>query len=229
VTNYSAFSYFLIATIVLGLCIVLFFILMKLPFTIFHLRGQGQAKKDVGCFEEPLLNATEFNEDNEQGSETGGETASQSSDSYASSLGLSGIMKRNQERSLADTDLPNAGNPMQAGNQSDSCRAVPFNESRIMTSDSDQDNTNGMIGDAMGISTLGNIIAVFKIIKIPALTVYGVFAVTLALFPTLTIFLTSTLHRTCDCWKLCSHMFDSNEHSLCRHCPSDICSSFLLE
>lgn len=192
-TNYSAFSYFLIATIVLGLCIVLFFILMKLPFTIFHLRGQGQAKKDSAAMEEPLLDAAEFEigEDSEQGSmTTSGETVSPSSGSYTNSLGLSGIMKRNQERLATDGDSYYAENPLQG----DSFKAVPFNESRIMTTDSDQDQ--GKMGDSMGISTLGNIIAVFKIIQIPALTVYGVFAVTLALFPTLTIFLTST-HK-CD-------------------------------
>ena len=190
VTNYSAFSYFLIATVVLGLCIVLFFILMKLPFTIFHLRGQGQAKKDSVAVEEPLLDAKEFSNDDESEheSEGGAETTSQSSNSYASSLGLSGIMKRNEDRSGND-DAPYQDNPINTD------RVIPFNESRIMTSDSDQDNTNtGIIGDAMGISTLSNIVAVFKIVKVPALTVFGVFAVTLALFPTLTIFLTSTNH-----------------------------------
>jgi len=194
VTNYSAFSYFLIATVVLGLCIVLFFILMKLPFTIFHLRGQGQAKRDTVAMEEPLLDAKDFENENDEESELQSEgvaeTPSNSTSSYASSLGLSGIMKRNQDRSTAD-DSHYQDNPINQASE----RVIPFNESRIMTSDSDQDNSNhALIGDAIGVSTLGNIIAVFKIVKVPALTVFGVFAVTLALFPTLTIFLTSMNH-----------------------------------
>lgn len=199
-TNWSAFSYFLIATIVLASCIVLFFILMKLPFTIFLLRGQANLKPhhpSDAAIEEPLLNDEQnrdFQSSADDENTTDAHTYSDSSNSYQSNLGLSGILKRNQCISNSNTEdehrsLSLTDNPMRHGE----ARIKPFNESNLMNGDidrgSDHNNNAGIPG-----STLANIIGVFNIIKVPALTVFGVFAITLSMFPSLIVSLVSTEH-----------------------------------
>ena len=192
--NYSAFAYFLISTLVLCLCLVLFFVLMKLPFTIFYLRGAGQLKREVGAVEEPLLEANAF----ESGPDTPGDDSHGTGSShYTSKLGLSGILKRNQnQHTLLPDDEPTnsaAVNPILI----DKLKVVPFNESRIMANESDHESSkSSKMAESMGITTLGNIMGVFRTIKIPALTVFSVFAVTLGLFPALTITVVSSQHCT---------------------------------
>jgi equilibrative nucleoside transporter 1/2/3 len=186
--NYSAFSYFLIATIVLVSCIALFFVLMKLPFTILLLRGhgQGQVKPHPPTaddnMEEPLISV-----DNADMGSAGDDSQSvqSSSSSYVSSAGLSGIMKRNQGGNAADDDGLGGEtmNPVGAVRN--------FKDSSLVNSEKNFDRDSNQNGSAAPGNTMSNIIGVFKIVKIPALTVFGVFAITLSIFPALVVGFTS--------------------------------------
>ncbi len=194
-TNWSAFSYFTISTVVLASCIVLFFILMKLPFTIFNLRGQeqllGRHSHDNYAMSEPLLSET-YDKDNTSdddrslsdavtSSRTSEVTGGSVADSTRSSLGLSGIVKRNKEHSSEVTYSDGESDPYTEN-------PVGLKESTLMNKDDGERDSHGVLG----VTTFGNIIAIFKVIKFPAITVFSCFAVTLSLFPSLTVFLRSS-------------------------------------
>ena len=55
--DYSAFTYFLVATILLCICLALYFVMMRLPFTIYYVRGFERDAGEAAGAAEPLLDA----------------------------------------------------------------------------------------------------------------------------------------------------------------------------
>jgi len=214
-TNWSAFSYFTISTVVLGSCVVLFYVLMKLPFTKFLLRGQehlvmgnrDNSSDSSYLISEPLLADgsssgngglaaadAEANHDDVAESDMSGlsgvsgavttanTSARNSNSETTNSFGLSGIMKRNNATGSDGNDLDTTENPV----------AVGLKDSQIMNDNGAKlDKPDSSAGSAI---TLSGIKAIFNVVKNPAVTVWGCFAVTLALFPSLTVFLQSSNH-----------------------------------
>ncbi len=187
--NYSAFSYFLIATITLLLSVTFFFVLMKLPFTIYNMHVNGEIHDTIN---EPLLEqASEA--DTARSSNVSSASASRS-ESFASSRnsapaehdvvenstsGLHHIISRNERAEGIET----------GGDYSSPIgQAKSFKESKLVLGDIDQsDSFEGKVAESMGITSLGEIRQVFNIIRTPALSVFFVFTVTIAIFPALTV------------------------------------------
>lgn len=189
VTNYSAFSYFMISTVVLLSCVILFYVLMKLPFTIYNMRINGQLE----AFE-PLLateNPINSNDSSANSSYNASFSSGRTSDYIPSdvvnnaALSLSGITKRNEKDGDNSADYEVEGGT--GIGQSQPGGAVSFKDSKLVTGESDRHSLEKSMADAMGITSIGEIKRVFNTIRVPALSVFFVFTVTISIFPALTV------------------------------------------
>jgi hypothetical protein len=208
--SYSALSYFLIATLVLGSCAVLFYVLVKLPFTEWHTRLAGvniYSKEAPDNIKEPLL-------------ANGGITDLENSNGtnkYNASINFNeGTFSR-----LDDEDPDSAGasrnsNPIAAGSSDSSGNlelareaertqqqqirtrstsdVVSFKDSKLMSADTDTDDGQ----DKGGVLSWEEVMVILRIVKTPAFTVWLVFATTIAVFPSTIVLLQSQHHCNTD-------------------------------
>jgi len=210
--NYSALAYFTIATFVLLSCAWLFYVLQKLPYTEFLLikagnsspSGVGGASNsssslrnsissyEKGMIREPLI----------QSSAAGRESSASKVVATGSSLqdDTSIISPSNSfnNRSGGSGGVGGLLNPMivtyEDGDSTgdDDVVAIAFNSSRLRHTSADKSlDHDGTSNFSSSITSWPSISRVLGIVRVPAFSVMLTFAITLALFPTTTIFLQS--------------------------------------
>lgn len=201
--SYSALSYFLIATIVLGSCAVLFFVLVKLPFTEWHTRLAGvniyqMDEEKFPNIEQPLLAGL---------------------DTPVGRKLPAGMIQSEAFNRLSidddDDDDINDGdhfgieekgtrvrNPLGTGDgggngEDDDIRSpggiTSFKDSRLQSSSGETADA-GSVEKSLGIISVSEVMRILSIIKIPAATVFLVFVTTISLFPATIVFLRSEHH-----------------------------------
>jgi hypothetical protein len=201
--SYSALSYFLIATVVLASCAILFYVLVKLPFTEYHIRLAGvQIMRPLpgdDNIREPLLASPASNPVGDTIPIHGAGRFEDNKIKYAE-VGFSRL-SIDEDESGSDTDEENSrGNTPSKDNSTNtgldttvsapSKLAISFRDSKLMGGDmSDQNSQSNEVG-----INLSNVLRVLKVIRIPAFSVWFVFTVTIALFPSITVFLISHQH-----------------------------------
>lgn len=219
--SYSALSYFLIATIVLGSCAVFFYVLVKLPFTEWHTRLAGvniYSQDSSETIKEPLLKvenlddsdsppkSTSINYEGGQFSklEDPGEDSERESMFHASDLNssTSSAMVHRTANHLAKAVASGRYSPLQDDDQEYvertpsgtivKAEVKSFRESKLLRSESDTDDSG--IEKTLGMISFAEVLSVLRTIKIPAFTVFFVFTTTIGLFPATIVFLLSEHH-----------------------------------
>lgn len=217
--SYSALSYFLIATIVLGSCAVLFYVLVKLPFTEWHTRLAGvdiYTQETQENIKEPLLTVGDLENSDHSLKEASinfgeGNFSKLEDEDY----GDGGFSQTDMQSSAGSTALNRNANPLtraaggggsdyssldgddarnDSGNKSVKSDVKSFKESKLLTNEVDTDD--GAIEKSLGMISLAEVMVVLRVIKIPAFTVFMVFVTTICLFPATIVFLLSEHH--CD-------------------------------
>jgi hypothetical protein len=202
--SYSALSYFLIATVVLASCAILFYVLVKLPFTEYHIRLAGihimQVVPSNENIREPLLASPASNPVGDTIPVHGAGRFEDNKIKYAE-VGFSRLSV-DEDDSGSDTDeesysrgghvrsKDNTVNSVETAISAPSKIAISFKDSKLMGGDIKEQNSQNNEG---GIN-LSNVLRVLKVIRIPAFSVWFVFTVTIALFPSITVFLISHQH-----------------------------------
>ena len=204
--SYSALSYFLIATIVLGSCAVLFYVLVKLPFTEWHIRLAGvnvyqmDDEPDIPNIEEPLLSA---NLDRTLPADLMGKQAfnrlSFQDDGDDAEDGDSNTKNpAHGVRNAVASDSIGGGEANMGDNEENSTRpgrVTSFKESHLLSTNSDGEGT-GDLESSLGMISIAEVMRILRIIRIPAITVFLVFTTTIGVFPATIVFLRSEHH--CD-------------------------------
>lgn len=220
--SYSALSYFLIATIVLGSCAILFYVLVKLPFTEWHTRLAGvniYAQDSTENIKEPLLTVGDLEDSDhilKEASINFGEgnfSKLEDQDEHEDFDGDGGFAHSDLHSSTGSTTLQRNVNPLtraaaagggpyntmdggdsrihslDSGVKSD---VKSFKDSKLLGSEADTDD--GAIEKSLGMISFSEVMAVLRVIKTPALTVFIVFTITICLFPATIVFLLSEHH-----------------------------------
>lgn len=214
--SYSALSYFLIATIVLGSCAVLFYVLVKLPFTEWHTRLAGvniYSQELPDNIKEPLLTVGDLeNSDHvlKEASINFGEGNFSKLDDEEYEEG--GFPQSDTQSSTGSTAIHRHANPLtraaggdystldggdmrtDSGENTIKGSVKSFKDSKLLTNEVSTDD--GAIEKSLGMISLAEVMVVLRVIRIPAATVFSVFVTTICLFPATIVFLLSEHH--CD-------------------------------
>jgi len=174
--DYGALSFFVIACVILCLCLLSFVGLFVLPFTKFH---EGRVEKDrLRCDSIDDIQPSEVEAHSEE--------------RVAAAL-LRGC-------SLDDIQEVSAANPVFDCEQNGGTELTPLNSSRkdhTVSYNGDNNSSSGTVkrqyerSDTVSVSARERQLRIFRKIRPAALAVFGTFLCTLSLFPSLTVKITS--------------------------------------
>lgn len=181
--NVAAFAYFLIATLILLFAALLVYVLMKLPFTVHHMRRADWEWRSSGLSDRIHSTAltTSVNEPLLGGMATAPAL-------LAGAASSSSLAHRNSLHSSAAASGSSSSNDLETSVAS----AVSFHSSKLRRSPSLErlDSELQASVEKGGIS-FSTILRVLRVVSVPAFAACFNFIVTLSIFPALTVFLRS--------------------------------------